>query len=314
MKSQVEISRLSIVIVTFNPDLQLLSRIISVLPQESALVLVDNFSRSEFTMKLIELTKKHKRFSIILNNSNFGLATALNQGIKESIRLWSDTLFLLLLDQDSEPRIGSIEILMSSCQGLIVKHKKFGCVGPNLIDPHTGISHGFHRIQNFCWTRKYLNINELEPLACHNLNGSGTLMPTFMYKTLGGMDESLFIDHVDTEWSFRVLAAGGFLYGIPNAVFDHRMGDSCKRYWVGRWRTFPIRSPLRHYYLFRNAVKLMHRQYIPFTWKFWATIKLIITFFLHILFDGRRFSQAMAMIKGVCESLSPNNFKNQKSK
>ena len=128
-------------------------------------------------------------------------------------------------------------------------------------------------------------------------------MPVALFKALGGLDESLFIDHVDTDWSFRVLAAGGFLFGIPNAVFHHRMGESGKRIWLGRWKTYPLRSPLRHYYLFRNAVRLMHRDYVPVVWKFWAILKLILTFIIHILFDKERFIQASSMIKGVREGL-----------
>jgi rhamnosyltransferase len=140
-------------------------------------------------------------------------------------------------------------------------------------------------------------------VPCTNLNGSGTLVPIELFLQLGGLDEALFIDHVDTEWSFRVLAADLGLRGIPAAVFKHRMGQSSVRYWLLGWRIWPSRSPQRHYFLFRNAVLLMRRPYVPRVWKFWAVVKLALTAIMHGLFDRERRAQWRQMRQGVREGL-----------
>ena len=301
------LSSLSSIIVTFNPDHELLFQEIANLPPDSSLVIADNCSATDVLQEIQKLTRKPNRTQFIQNPKNLGLGAALNLGVHEAMRVWPETQYLLLLDQDSIPNPGAIQKLFIACQQLIHEHGAMGCVGPHLIDPATGLSHGFHCIKNCIWARNYREPTHIEPVSCSGINGSGTLMPVALFNALGGLDEGLFIDHVDTDWSFRVLATGGFLYGIPDAVFHHSMGESCKRFWFGRWRTYPMRSPLRHYFLFRNAVNLMKRSYVPFVWKFWAAVKLILTFMIHLFFDRERFLQAKSMLKGILNGLFCNS-------
>ena len=305
------IGSLASIIVTYNPNFLLLATAVAALPPESALIIIDNASHADSAIEVQLLATNRDRTLFVANKSNIGLAAALNQGANVILNVWPETLFLLLLDQDSVPQKGAIAQLIISCQRLMSVHNNFGCVGPQLVDTNTGLYHGFHSIRNYCWIRSFPSPASLEPVPCHNINGSGTLMPIALFNDLGGLDESLFIDHVDTDWSFKVLAAGGFLYGIPNAIFQHSMGESCTRFWFGRWRTFPLRSPSRHYYLFRNALWLMHRNYVPTIWKFWATLKLLLTFIVHMVFDRQRLPQMAAMIKGIREGLR-NKVANQK--
>ncbi len=51
-------------------------------------------------------------------------------------------------------------------------------------------------------------------------------VPIDLFLNLGGFEDDLFIDHVDTELAFRVQAHGYRLYGIPQAVFRNCMGDA----------------------------------------------------------------------------------------
>ena len=153
--SDCDIYSLTSIIVTYNPNLKLLSNIIKALPSESVLILVDNASQVDTSLEVQELVKKRKRTKFIKNRSNIGLAAAINQGATEMTIAWPDTLFVLLLDQDSEPTQGSIECLVDACKKLIDKQNNAGCVGPQLVDPDTGLSHGFHLIQNGRWTRKF---------------------------------------------------------------------------------------------------------------------------------------------------------------
>jgi rhamnosyltransferase len=146
--------------------------------------------------------------------------------------------------------------------------------------------------------------DSVAPLALVNLNGSGTLMPIALFNELGGFEEEFFIDHVDTEWAFRVLAAGYGLYGIPDVVFGHRMGERSLRFWWLGWRVWPYRSPTRHFYLFRNATRLLSRDYVPQVWKFWAVVKLGLTLLVHALFDPRRMDQIHSMLTGVRDARS----------
>lgn len=290
---------LATVTVTFNPDLLTLGAQLRTLPEGDLKIIVDNASEPGLAGRIADLAARIPHAHLLRNTSNLGLAAAVNQGVRAVAEMSAKTRFVLLLDQDSGPQPGSLEALVKAFRALEADGHNVGCVGPLLRDPNTGLTHGFHQCTRWRWKRVYPPAGSPAPVLCANLNGSGTLVPVSLFLELGGLDEPLFIDHVDTEWAFRVLVSGYALWGIPSAVFDHRMGESSVRFWCLGWRIWPARSPRRHYFLYRNAVLLMRRDYVPVVWKFWASVKLCVTLFAHLFFDRRRFAQASAMLRGV---------------
>lgn len=299
LKTTFDPSVVATVTVTFNPDMELLSAQLCALPEKSLKVLVDNASMPSINALIEDLVVRIPNTRLLLNPSNLGLAAAINRGVR-AVSDWSpQTRFVLMLDQDSEPTPNSIQTLVESFHALEVDGHMVGCVGPSLQDYDTGLFHGFHQFTRLTWKRVYPIEGSIVPIPCANLNGSGTLAPVELLLRMNGLDESLFIDHVDTEWAFRVLAAGYELWGLPNAVFIHRMGQASVRFWCLGWRIWPHRTPQRHYYLFRNATILMRRHYVPGVWKTWAIAKLTLTFFVHLFLDPARFLQIAAMFRGV---------------
>jgi len=294
-----ESNLLACVVVTYHPDMQILERQLKNLPVSAAVVLIDNASVSNLVEAIYDLIAGRKRTHLIVNDENLGLAAAINQGVRYIKVNWPETSFVLLLDQDSEPLPGSIELLVQKIIDLKNTTPPVGCVGPNLLDPATGLSHGFHQSTRWRWIRSYPEKNSTQPIPCENLNGSGTLVSLEQFFKFGGLDETLFIDHVDTEWSFRVISAGYILLGIPASHFIHRMGENSLRIWLLGWKIWPMRSPQRHYYLFRNVAILMRRDYVPCVWKVWAIIKLILTAVVHAIIDKQRISQLSNMWKGL---------------
>lgn len=158
---------------------------------------------------------------VVRLHCNAGLAAAQNAGMRRLDELGGVT-HVLLLDQDSEPTEGAIDKLAAAYVELEHAGHRIGGVGPALVEPDTQVRHGFHVVKRGVWTR--IHPEGGPPVRCAGLNGSGTLMSLSMALSLNGMDESLFIDMVDAEWSFRVSARGFSLYGVPTAVFMHRMG------------------------------------------------------------------------------------------
>lgn len=296
------LSSLACVVVTYHPELGTLADQFDAIPREAAVVIVDNASGGEVVENLEKLTAGRERIRLLFNTRNLGLPAAINQGVAEAQDTWADIGFLLLLDQDSVPESGAIAQLLKAYKSIASTTGQRGCVGPNLIDQDTGLSHGFHQMNGWRWRRVYPPVDSREPVPCASLNGSGTLTSVSLHRDLNGLDEALFIDHVDTEWSFRVLAAGGFLRGIPEAIFQHRMGEAGRQIWFlpGVW---PQRSPQRHYYLFRNAVLLMRRNYVPSVWKLWAILKLIITIPVTLFIGPLRLQQVAHMFRGVQHGL-----------
>jgi len=296
-------AQLASVTVTYNPDCEMLRAQLRALPEASLKIVVDNASAQPRLSEIETLVARTANAVLVCNSENLGLAAATNQGVREAGERAAQTRLVLLLDQDTEPMPGSIEALVAGFERLSASGGRVGGVGPILRDAATGLTHGFHRHTRWRWTRTYPTEGAIAPVPCASLNGSGTLVPVDVFLDLGGLDESLFIDHVDTEWSFRLLAAGYGLWGIPQAVFTHRMGQASLRFWWFGWRLWPSRAPRRHYFLFRNAVRLMKRPYVPTVWKAWAAVKLALTACVHGLIDGRRSEQVGSMWAGIRDGL-----------
>ena len=296
-----EPAQVATITVTFNPDVGLLRAQLRALPPESHKRVVDNASEPGILRQIETLVAEIPGAILLRNEQNLGLAAAINRGVRAVHASTPDTRFALLLDQDSEPEPGSIAALVEGFEGLQAEGLRVGCVGPTLVDVSTGLQHGFHQMTRWRWTRAYPAPGALQPVPCANLNGSGTLVPIDLFLELGGLEDALFIDHVDTEWAFRVQAHGYALYGIPAAVFRHRMGESSRRLWLFGWHVWPLRSPRRHFFLYRNAIRLMQRNYVPSLWKRWAVVKLCTTFVVQIFFGRERLAQTKAMWRGAKE-------------
>lgn len=288
---------LATVTVTHHPDLVILRMQLEQLPGDALRIVVDNASPEPLRVHLRALVTEANA-TLIENDANLGLAAATNVGIAHALDNGAQRV--LFLDQDTEPGVTGVADLCAAHDRLRASEPRPSCIGPRLIDFSTGLDHGFHQQRGWRWIRVWPP-RDAPPVRCVNLNGSGTLVPREILVALGGLEEDLFIDHVDTEWAFRVLAAGFGLYGAPGVAFRHRMGEKTWRFWWWGWRVWPYRSPARHRYLFRNAVRLIHRPYVPRVFKTWAVVKLAMTFCVHALFDGARVRQTRAMLQGVAD-------------
>lgn len=298
------LDELSCVTVTYFPDFDILAKQLQLLPRESCKIVVDNSDDVQVRAKLLDLCAGVENGHVIFPGKNVGLGEGVNLGVswvKENLP--TSARYVLFLDQDSEPLPGSVLLLLSEFRRLEAANVPVGSVGPSLRDVHTGLFHGFHQPGRFFWHRVFPQEDQVECVPCMNLNGSGTLTTIRIFEELGGLEGDFFIDHIDTEWAFRLLSRGYRIFGVPHSVFLHRMGENSMRFWCLGWRVWPTRSPLRHYYLFRNAVSLMKRGYVPFIWKFWGIVKLVLTVFVHGFFDKRRLDQLKYMMRGMIDGM-----------
>jgi rhamnosyltransferase len=297
------LAKLCAITVTYNPDIYQLTRQIKSLPAEVVSILVDNGSADISVTALRQLVASRNKMLLICNEKNEGLAAALNQGISHAMTSVSGCEFVLLLDQDSEPESDAVRLLLEAHVRLERDGEKVGGVGPRLLDFTTNLQHGFHCMGRWRWKRIFPAIDDTEIVKNIYINGSGTLARTVVFERHGSYEKMLFIDHVDTEWGFRIHSKGLRFYGVPEAKFKHSMGERGIRFWLFGWRVWPQRSPLRHYYLFRNALLLMRRSYVPNVWKLWAIPKLLLTLAIFMLMDSRRTKQLGQMLRGIRDGL-----------
>jgi rhamnosyltransferase len=280
------------VVVTYNPNH---ARLIQVLRSAHSsverVVLVDNGSEH---LDDVSLTAACPSLVIKRMGTNTGIGAAQNQGISEAIRLGASQI--LFLDQDSVPESGMVHSLSSTLRLLTDLKIKVGCVGPRIRTPDGARSFfaklGWFRVKNVGCSE------DEKAVECDFLLSSGTLVPAHVLKEVGNLDEKLFIDLVDTEWCFRARAHGYRIFGDCHAALEHRLGEQTERVWLGRWRQIPRHKPFRYYYMFRNALLMTRRAYVPLKWKLFYCKILLGLFLAFGLFGGRKGDMAM-MIKGV---------------
>ncbi len=277
------------VVVTYQPVGELLARLLQALaPQITAGVVVNNGC----TLPLTDDALRQLGFSVLHQKSNTGVACALNTGF-----LWAQgqgAEFVISFDQDSEPAADMVECLLRAYQGLVSQGLQVGAVGPEQVDRRTARRAPF--MAPIAWRRRHVVPAVGQAVEVDHLISSGCLVPLRAWTRCGAFLEPLFIDYVDIEWSLRLRHFGWHLYGVGGATLLHSIGDAVK-HWRGR--QIPWHSPLRHYYLFRNAIYLQKLPHIPLNWKLSDALQLLKKLIFFTLVGRPRVAHLGAMLRGM---------------
>ncbi|WP_454837911.1 glycosyltransferase family 2 protein [Pseudomonas mohnii] len=299
MNSQV--SSVCAVVITYHPDLESLKTLLaSLASQVKQIVIVDNGSSE--SLELFAASQKHITNLVVLSlGENFGIGHAQNVGIEYAQNSCVD--YVALFDQDSCPEANMIQTLCSAAKELQAAGVPLGAVAPCYKDTQGGVLSTFVRVGLFGFKRTPL-VQSGDPIEADFLISSGSLIPISVINHIGGVDASLFIDHVDTEWCFRAKVGGYKLFGVSDAIMLHSLGDRRIRFWFLRWRTVPYHSPFRYYYMFRNSVLLQRRSYMPLRWKLADLGRCIRALFFFGLFSSSRIACLKMMFRGVLDGLA----------
>lgn len=114
---------------------------------------------------------------------------------------------------------------------------------------------------------------------------SGSFIPISILDDVGLMREELFIDFVDIEWCLRARAKGYEIVSFPQVEIAHHLGDSSVSF-LGT--NYPIHSPLRMYYYFRNAMYLYRIREIDWNWRLVDATRNLFRFLFYMLFVKNR--------------------------
>ena len=209
---------------------------------------------------------------LVLNAANLGVAKALNQGAEALMD--RGLRWAITQDQDSSPAADMVRRLRATAADHSAE--PVAIVAPNVIDrgmplgsrrwfslePVLGI--GFRRLPcNGVALRNVVTIT------------SGSLVHIQTLRDLGGFDERLFIDFVDTDYCLRAARARHSIVVDCTAKLFHRVGAKQKKTVLGLSLSPTYHSPLRRYYLFRNRV-LMIRKHALY-WPHWLSYEAAAT-------------------------------------
>lgn len=282
------------VIVTFNPAIEALKASISSLVDQGCQpLIVDNGS-----LNADEIQAANLQADLILNDANLGLGAAHNQGWRHAQELEAN--YLLILDQDSLPKANMVAELVQAHKEQS-KANKVSAVGACYENAENGSLSFFVRFGSIKFKRAYVETGTVE---VDFLISSGSLFAMESLEQIGGMDEALFIDHVDTEWFLRARSVGFKAFGVADARMRHGLGEVTHSMRIaGRERNIPQHKPFRYYYIFRNSVLLYKRGYVSWLWKWNDIQRLSMILFMFGFLKSPRFANMKMMALGSWHGL-----------
>lgn len=286
------------IVVSFFPDVATLRKLVTAaLPQVDALVIVDNATSDDAFGKCCADLENDK--TIILKQPvNIGLAAAFNRGIR-----WARERgfsHVLLLDQDSEPAQGMVETLLQAFSSPLAG-SRIAAIGPRFHDAREDRFAPFVRF-GFPVNRKIYDPGKEGLVACDFLISSGSLISLTALLDIGPMDESLFIDNIDLEWSFRATAKGYALIGVTATTMHHRLGRSRQRLPFGLGDIM-VHDPIRLYYIMRNRLLLYRLPHTPALWIAQDLPRAAVKFLLFSTLIPPRMHNVRFMLAGLRDGL-----------
>ena len=291
-------------ILSFRPEEAiLLETLVAVAPQVDQVLVIDNGSGRSADALLATLTDGERRkIEFLWLDSNLGVGAGHNRGIA-----WARArgfTRVLLLDHDSAPRPDMVSRLAAALDDLTTRGIEVSAVGPRREDRYGGWMSGFVRLGR--WKLRQVYCDAARPghtLETDLLITSGALIPMRVLDEVGDMNEDFFIDHVDDEWIFRAKAHGFRSFGVCDAVMQHSLGTGTLRFWLGRWRTVPVHSPERNYYVFRNSVILFRMPHATWRWVYNDLERLLFMAIVYPIFTPQRLRRLRMMAKGIWDGL-----------
>ena len=231
-------SKVAAIIVSYNPDKNLLDSVNLLISQVEKIIIVDNGSIEEKRKDISSIKDIYnERIEIIFNEENLGIATALNIGVREALKQGFN--WILTMDQDSKASKDMVEKMFEVYNNIDKKERKsILSIFPNFVD---------ERIQSI---EENSVMNTYEYVDADIT--SGNLVKAEVFDKVGFFDDSLFIDLVDTDFCMRLNEKNIKMIKVRDAILYHSLGESQSvKSIFGKFNT-SNHSALRRYYMTRN--------------------------------------------------------------
>jgi len=228
--------RIAGLIILFHPSPSVLINIQSYLPLIDKLIVFDN---TEIPDALIHQQIQQLPNVILIHDyENKGIAARLNAGAHMCIN--ENFTWLLTMDQDSFFE----ESIFKEYLNCLAKFENSNSMAM------AGVEYVRRTERNDC------NYKAVKLLIT-----SGSLVNLRLFQTLGGFDEALFIDDVDTDYCFNAITKGYEIIKFENIYLNHSLGNESYHTSLKSFRVTnrSLHSPLRLYYMVRNFLYINNK-------------------------------------------------------
>ncbi len=276
-KDYIDKNKVAGIVVLYNPSEIVIESINSYLNQIGHLFIIDNSEKENLFIK----NELKEKVSYLFNNSNIGVAAALNLGAKKAIE--HGFSFILTMDQDSKAPENMVDMLLS----VMVEKKNVGIVSPlhsNKYDTHLRFTEDLEKIDV--------------------VMTSGNLVSLEAYEKIGEFNEDFFIDYVDIEYCFKMNVNNYSIYRLNKTILQHDEANLSAKILFNR-RYFPHNhKPFRLYYKTRNLLFLrkLYKDKLPDLLKieydsYLRTVAKIL------LFEKQKFLKIKMILIGILDFL-----------
>jgi rhamnosyltransferase len=271
------------VFVTHHPKGDFADRVRALRIQVSQALIIDNGSTAE-EMAMIRGLAETGVAQTLFNNTNLGVAEALNQGLAwgEEARIpWIATF-----DQDTD-------------------------AGPSLVATAGRVFDG-HRGKPIAvigagWRGAAERCDDVTGIEVPAVITSGSLHSVAGWRALGGFRSEFFIDLVDTEYCLRARANGYAVVRSCVPTMSHQVGSPSRRRLLFRSVTPTNHSRTRRYYMARNRIDIWRRY-------FGREPRFVIgdmteaskEFIKLVLFEEDKGPKVRAMLRGTVDGIRGN--------
>ncbi|MBU3091663.1 glycosyltransferase family 2 protein [Clostridium sp. CF011] len=281
------------VVITYNIGKDIYKCVDAIKGQVDKVVIIDNGSNRDTINELAKLDE-NDYIKIIYNNENYGIAKALNYGVRFALSEGYEWIFTL--DHDSVATENMIENMICVYENLSENERdKVAIIAPTYVDKSET------ETVNFKCEKYSFDIDNLKNVIVEMT--SGNLVKASIFNKIGFFNEKLFIDFVDHEFCLRIKRKNYNILKVSNIILLHSLGDSVNKSFLGKKIIVTNHSVIRRYYITRNRFYCWKEFKSDFpTWVREDKLRFINEIIKIQLHEKNKLSKYKMIIKGVLDS------------
>lgn len=224
-------------VILYHPQMDAIDNILSYIDHVECLYIINNGGGETVTAKFVNDPK----VKIIRHKENKGIAYSLNEVLQAIVNEYD---LLLTMDQDSRFLADSIKKYVDACDEIVWNTTL--ALGAKIIAAGTDID----IVENVEWEK------------AENMITSGNLISVKNALAIGGFDEALFIDEVDSDFIYRGRENElTVLYNKCGIYLAHTVGRPEYHSFLGHLTKVQNHNKIRKYYMFRNRFVVLKKHF-----------------------------------------------------
>ncbi|MDI3321653.1 glycosyltransferase [Pinibacter soli] len=270
------------VVILYNPDTDVVDNIRSYAPVLEKLWIIDNSEKSHEA--LVDLQSLPTDVEVLSDGVNRGIGNRINLALKASLQ--HGFKWLLTMDQDSNFSAANLEAYVAKLNEHAEQDSDIGQIGVQYKRD------GQQPDENVV----------CEPVTL--LITSGTFVNVQIAFKVGLMDEDLFIDEVDSDFSYKI-ALKGFKSLLCKGIYmTHSLGQNIAARSIINWKKTDrfLHVPIRLYYMTRNylIMRKRYKQYFPADFKK-KDVDILHVFKNNLLYNKNKWISLCMIVRGYID-------------